>query len=286
MADTEIITTQFVRLNLGSLKPSNPIQKIIEAVTAQFAALMLGSSRSSKPIRVTRSILKANFDTMVNKLIRLAPVTNGPAYFQDPRKITGVKRRLEKSAIEPEEPDNKRQKTEQQDLPNLDAFESAQKISWEVYETCLDYSSPRRDAYHRVKSVIKTIKEQQVICLGLDDQIKAYTRLLKDASISSLPYYLAIFGRKVRETRTPIAMQIKVYERDERELYKTATEWRVYNSLKQKAEKEGDVTNVFGEETRCCKARHRCTEKNMMRVRKYIYSFKIRQRALLGLVRT
>ncbi|KAL8823799.1 MAG: hypothetical protein Q9191_005541 [Dirinaria sp. TL-2023a] len=286
MAHIEIISTQFAKIIVESSKPSNPIQKTTQAVAAQLTTLTLGSSKPSKPKRKACFALDAEIDSLINKFITSISVTNRFACCQTPRKIAGIKRRLEQPTIEAQESAHKRRRTEQ-DPATLIAFEDAQKTTLEVYETRLDYPSPYSYASCPVvKSVTKTILEQQQVKhLSSRAQIEAYSHLLKTASLPSLPYYLALFGRSMQLTRSAIAREIAVHDRREREIKKTGIELRVYNSLKQKAKRDGDAKKSgFRRKARYCRRRARDEQRGLERVGKEIRGLRVVERGYLALI--
>lgn len=283
MADVEIITARLAKLKLRPPKQSKPIRRIVNIVTARLARLMLGATAPRKIFKKARFILKAKFEAIVDKLIKLIPARNQSLLFPELPKVSGVKRRQDETAKHPQEPSHKRQKIELPYVFDLKVFEAAQVVSWEIYGACYDFYTIYNNR-PQIASVNKIVTQRYVRWLSPENQIRAYQEILKDVSLSLIPCYIILFAKKVKYPQEHIAREIRNHEVHERRLEKLRHSWRFCNSLRQKALKDGDMV-AFSEDVRCWRKRIEDECRELKRICNSIPILRRLERGFLGLVR-
>ena len=270
----------------------------VEIMTAQFANLTLGAPEQSIPAKKTRFILKSRFDAVVTKFVKSLPVASDPPSFTQLRRVSGVKRCLEKSGRQPREPDLKRQKVATQAETDLDVFERSQKVTWETYEA--RFSGRRhiktvvkgktvfiRTNEPRVERVIKVQKQARVISLPLHQQTKAYQQLLTEAGISSIPHYYALHSKHFQNIQDTIVKRTEDYKMREKRLKKAQNTLRCYNSLRQKEyRKKVHGRDIYHEERPYWMYRVRMLHREAKQSFKHGASLRALERGVSGLVCT
>ena len=244
MADIEILTARFAKLALEPAEHSTAMKSMVETITAQLAKLMLHPPEPPKPVKKMRFTLKAKVNAVIDRFIKLLPVTCHQPSFPQPPKVCGVKRRLDESLNQQQEPQRKRPRNEIPTHFDLDAFERAQMISWETYQptyagrkyqTAFNIDFPSiRIPNRRVERVTKVLTQDRIIHLRRRLQITAYQQLLREAGTSSIPHYHALFTRNLDSLREEIAEESNAYRTQRKKMTKAQHALRCWNSLKEK----------------------------------------------------